>query len=81
MDTANIKKIGKYMAAFNNVLFVARGLNYPVALEGALKLKETAYIHAEGYAAGELKHGSFALLDAERRWWRLPLMTQLTKLC
>jgi glucosamine--fructose-6-phosphate aminotransferase (isomerizing) len=64
LDTANIKKIGKYLAAFNNVLFVARGLNYPVALEGALKLKETAYIHAEGYAAGELKHGSFALLDA-----------------
>jgi glucosamine--fructose-6-phosphate aminotransferase (isomerizing) len=63
-NAVNIKKIGNYLADFNNVLLIARGLNYPVALEGALKLKETAYIHAEGYAAGELKHGSFALLDA-----------------
>jgi glutamine---fructose-6-phosphate transaminase (isomerizing) len=46
-------------------LFVGRGLNYPIALEGALKLKEISYIHAEGYAAGELKHGPIALIDKE----------------
>ena len=46
-------------------MFVGRGLTYPVALEGALKLKEVSYVHAEGYAAGELKHGPIALLDAE----------------
>ena len=46
-------------------LFVGRGLNFPIALEGALKLKEISYIHAEGYAAGELKHGPIALLDKE----------------
>lgn len=64
-NTSTIQKISAYLANFNNVLFIARGFNYPIALEGALKLKETAYIHAEGYAAGELKHGSFALLNAE----------------
>jgi glucosamine--fructose-6-phosphate aminotransferase (isomerizing) len=46
-------------------LFVGRGLSYPIALEGALKLKEISYIHAEGYAAGELKHGPIALIDEE----------------
>ncbi|MCY7417187.1 MAG: glutamine--fructose-6-phosphate transaminase (isomerizing) [Chloroflexi bacterium] len=46
-------------------MFVGRGTTYPVALEGALKLKEVSYVHAEGYAAGELKHGPIALLDAE----------------
>ncbi|MBO5497166.1 MAG: isomerizing glutamine--fructose-6-phosphate transaminase, partial [Oscillospiraceae bacterium] len=46
-------------------LFVGRGLNYPIALEGALKLKEISYIHAEGYAAGELKHGPIALIDQD----------------
>jgi len=45
-------------------MYIARGINYPMALEGALKLKEVSYIHAEGHAAGELKHGPFALLDA-----------------
>jgi glucosamine--fructose-6-phosphate aminotransferase (isomerizing) len=64
-EQSNIETLGKYLAKFNNVLFVARGINYPVALEGALKLKETSYIHGEGYAAGELKHGPFALLDAD----------------
>jgi glucosamine--fructose-6-phosphate aminotransferase (isomerizing) len=47
----------------HDFLFVGRGLNYPIALEGALKLKEISYIHAEGYAAGELKHGPIALID------------------
>jgi len=46
-------------------LFVGRGLNYPIALEGALKLKEISYIHAEGYASGELKHGPIALIDKD----------------
>ncbi|NES71759.1 MAG: SIS domain-containing protein, partial [Okeania sp. SIO2D1] len=44
-------------------IFVGRGINYPIALEGALKLKEISYIHAEGYPAGEMKHGPIALLD------------------
>jgi glucosamine--fructose-6-phosphate aminotransferase (isomerizing) len=47
-----------------NALFLGRGLHYPVALEGALKLKEISYIHAEAYPAGELKHGPLALVDA-----------------
>jgi glucosamine--fructose-6-phosphate aminotransferase (isomerizing) len=46
-------------------MFVGRGFGYPAALEGALKLKEISYVHAEGYAAGELKHGPISLLDAE----------------
>jgi glucosamine 6-phosphate synthetase-like amidotransferase/phosphosugar isomerase protein len=45
------------------VLYLGRGTSYPLALEGALKLKEISYIHAEGYAAGELKHGPIALID------------------
>ncbi len=53
---------GRYLSKYDDVFFIGRGINLPVALEGALKLKEIAYIHAEGYAAGELKHGPFALL-------------------
>ena len=49
----------------NHALFLGRGANYPVALEGALKLKEISYIHAEGYPAGELKHGPLALVDED----------------
>ena len=64
-EQSSFESMGTYLAKFNNVLFIARGINYPVALEGALKLKETSYIHGEGYAAGELKHGPFALLDAD----------------
>ncbi len=53
-----------------NFLFLARGIHYPLALEGALKLKEISYIHAEGYPAGEMKHGPIALIDDGRcRWW------------
>ncbi len=48
-----------------NALFLGRGRHYPIALEGALKLKEISYIHAEAYPAGELKHGPLALVDAE----------------
>jgi glucosamine--fructose-6-phosphate aminotransferase (isomerizing) len=54
----------KYSNA-QDVLFLGRGLSFPMALEGALKLKEISYVHAEGYAAGEMKHGPIALLDAE----------------
>jgi len=49
----------------NDALFLGRGSHYPIAMEGALKLKEISYIHAESYAAGELKHGPLALVDAE----------------
>jgi len=52
----------KYMH-FNNFLYLGRGINYPVSMEGALKLKEISYIHAEAYAAGEMKHGPIALID------------------
>ncbi len=60
-----IKEYAHYLSGFDNVFFIGRGINFPVALEGALKLKEISYIHAEGYAAGELKHGPFALLGAD----------------
>ena len=59
-----ILEYAKYLSGYENVFFIGRGINFPVALEGALKLKEISYIHAEGYAAGELKHGPFALLGA-----------------
>src|SRR6185503_137143 len=49
-----------------DVLYLGRGVMFPVAMEGALKLKEISYIHAEGYAAGELKHGPIALVDGEK---------------
>ncbi len=60
-----IRGIAEQFADKQNVLFLGRGAHYPVALEGALKLKEISYIHAEGYAAGELKHGPLALVDAD----------------
>jgi glucosamine--fructose-6-phosphate aminotransferase (isomerizing) len=60
---ARIKSIAYNLSKARDVLYVGRGTNYPLALEGALKLKEISYIHAEGYAAGELKHGPIALID------------------
>lgn len=57
------KEISVKYAEAHDVVFIGRGLNYPTALEGALKLKELSYIHASGYAAGELKHGPIAVLD------------------
>ena len=57
-----ISTIASKLKKANSVFFIGRGLNYPLSLEGALKLKEISYIHAEGFAAGELKHGPFALL-------------------
>jgi glucosamine--fructose-6-phosphate aminotransferase (isomerizing) len=58
-----IEAIANEIAHARDVLYLGRGVHYPVALEGALKLKEISYIHAEGYAAGELKHGPIALID------------------
>jgi glucosamine--fructose-6-phosphate aminotransferase (isomerizing) len=58
-----IEHLARDLAKSRNVLYLGRGTNYPLALEGALKLKEISYIHAEGYAAGELKHGPIALID------------------
>ena len=58
-----IKTWAELFADKNNALFLGRGAHYPIALEGALKLKEISYIHAEGYPAGELKHGPLALVD------------------
>ena len=58
-----IREIAKKYSSYKNFIFIARGINYPTALEGALKLKEISYINATGYAAGELKHGPIAMLD------------------
>lgn len=58
-----LKRIAQDLSRAQDVLFLGRGIHYPIALEGALKLKEISYIHAEGYAAGELKHGPIALID------------------
>jgi glucosamine--fructose-6-phosphate aminotransferase (isomerizing) len=58
-----IEKLAQNLAKARDVLYLGRGTSYPIALEGALKLKEISYIHAEGYAAGELKHGPIALID------------------
>lgn len=58
-----IIKLSEEFHKYHNFLYLGRGINYPIALEGALKLKEISYIHAEGYAAGEMKHGPIALLD------------------
>jgi glucosamine--fructose-6-phosphate aminotransferase (isomerizing) len=66
--------IARRCAGARDVLFLGRGSQYPVALEGALKLKEISYIHAEGYAAGEMKHGPIALIDEE-----LPVVVLATK--
>ncbi len=61
----NIKSIAKRVSKHRGFFFIGRGYSFPLALEGALKLKEIAYIHAEGYAAGELKHGPIAMIDNE----------------
>ena len=62
---ADIERIAGVYADARNFLYLGRGINYPIALEGALKLKEISYIHAEGYPAGEMKHGPIALIDEE----------------
>ena len=62
--SAEIKRVAKIFRKSRSALFIGRYVNFPTALEGALKLKEISYIHAEGYAAGEMKHGPIALLDS-----------------
>jgi len=62
-QSAEIREKSRYYRLAQNCLFLGRGLNFPVALEGALKLKEISYIHAEGYPAAEMKHGPIALID------------------
>lgn len=59
------ERLAQEFFRYNNFLFLGRGIHYPVALEGALKLKEVSYIHAEGYPAGEMKHGPIALIDRD----------------
>jgi len=60
---AEIRDLAATLVQMKDFLYLGRGINYPIALEGALKLKEVSYIHAEGYAAGEMKHGPIALID------------------
>lgn len=62
-QNAHIEALAGNLYHFTNFLYLGRGINYPIALEGALKLKEISYIHAEGYPAGEMKHGPIALID------------------
>lgn len=64
-DEGKIRTVAHEIAECSNVLFLGRGSTYPIAMEGALKLKELSYIHAEGYAAGEMKHGPIALIDED----------------
>lgn len=68
-----IQALAKKYSYARDMIFIARGINYPVALEGALKLKEISYIHAEGYSASELKHGPIAMLDST-----IPVVALLT---
>lgn len=70
----HIKSVVKSYTAATDVLFLGRGYNFPIALEGALKLKEISYIHAEGYPAAEMKHGPIALVDEH-----LPVIFLATK--
>ena len=64
-DESRISDCAMYLSQYSNVFYIGRGVNYGIALEGALKMKEISYIHAEAYAAGELKHGPFALLQKD----------------
>jgi glucosamine--fructose-6-phosphate aminotransferase (isomerizing) len=64
-ENDRIAKIAEELVQARDVLYLGRGSSYPIALEGALKLKEISYIHAEGYAAGEMKHGPIALIDED----------------
>jgi len=73
-EREEIRKLAKRFATRSNALYLGRGINYPIALEGALKLKEVSYIHAEGYPAAEMKHGPIALVDKE-----MPVVFIVTK--
>jgi glucosamine--fructose-6-phosphate aminotransferase (isomerizing) len=63
--SSDYKHLAERFYQYHNFLYLGRGINFPIALEGALKLKEISYIHAEGYAAGEMKHGPIALIDKD----------------
>ncbi len=66
-----VEELSRALSHARDFLYLGRGVNYPIALEGALKLKEISYLHAEGYPAGEMKHGPIALHRRETcRWWR-----------
>ncbi len=71
---AKLESLARRFAHCKDFLYLGRGINYPIALEGALKLKEISYIHAEGYPAGEMKHGPIALIDNE-----IPVVVLATK--
>jgi glucosamine--fructose-6-phosphate aminotransferase (isomerizing) len=71
---AEYEELANHFFKATDFLFLGRGINYPVALEGALKLKEISYIHAEGYPAGEMKHGPIALIDET-----MPVVAVVTK--
>lgn len=73
-EDVTVRGHAEYLSKYEHVFFIGRGMNLPIALEGALKLKEISYIHAEGYAAGELKHGPFALLTEDT-----PVIAVLTR--
>jgi glucosamine--fructose-6-phosphate aminotransferase (isomerizing) len=62
---SQIEEVSGWLQTRRDCLYLGRGINYPIALEGALKLKEISYIHAEGYPAGEMKHGPIALIEEE----------------
>jgi glucosamine--fructose-6-phosphate aminotransferase (isomerizing) len=64
-EDSSIRTIAHHYMKYRDFLYLGRGINYPIALEGALKLKEISYIHAEGYPAGEMKHGPIALIDEQ----------------
>jgi len=70
----DIREVARQYMTAQNFLYLGRGLHYPIALEGALKLKEISYIHAEGYAAGEMKHGPIALIDE-----KMPVLVLATR--
>jgi glucosamine--fructose-6-phosphate aminotransferase (isomerizing) len=70
LASGRIDELSKPLSRAHGFLFLGRGINYPIALEGALKMKEISYIHAEGYPAGEMKHGPIALIDEN-----LPVVT------
>ncbi len=72
-DNEKIREFSKHYRDKQDFLYLGRGINYPIALEGALKLKEISYIHAEGYPAGEMKHGPIALISHE-----MPVVTLIT---
>jgi len=73
-SSKQVAQIAKKYLHARDFLYLGRGINYPIALEGALKLKEISYVHAEGYPAGEMKHGPIALIDKE-----MPVVVLATK--